>query len=270
MDGFSEWHIHTLPQSYTRHFPLLPAVWLQENSADATASTAIIKAVRLDRSQQQKQQQQQQQQQPPPPPPGRGGACGACGDASSPAASALPSTGFWQQGRLPPQPPLSNCELNLATAVEEEVAVYDLHPQLHSQAQALAQQAQQADGTHRGPRPDPSCEAPSASSSRRLSYAAAVTAAGSAEQAASQALPPLVSRPSTQRQLSAGEVPGQAAAAAAAAAAQALTAAGAVRQWGHLLTAHEQSEVLSYPQVWFVGRLGTEKRQGEWSVCLLD
>ena len=41
------------------------------------------------------------------------------------------------------------------------------------------------------------------------------------------------------------------------------TPALAVRQWSHLLTQYEQSEILAYREVWFVGRRVASKVQGE-------
>ena len=42
-----------------------------------------------------------------------------------------------------------------------------------------------------------------------------------------------------------------------------LTAAGALRRWGHQLTPFEQAEILSFPHVWFVGRPSVVKVRGE-------
>eukprot|EP00887_Chlorella_sp_A99_P003891 scaffold11.g3891.t1 len=87
---------------------------------------------------------------------------------------------------------------------------------------------------------------------RRLSYE-------SASSSASQAVP----------SSAAGSAPGSRSGSAEAAAAagpghrRPATPAQALQQWGQLLTPYEKSEILRFRQVWFVGRQGTPKVQGD-------
>ncbi|KAL4418786.1 hypothetical protein ABPG77_005500 [Micractinium sp. CCAP 211/92] len=150
--------------------------------------------------------------------------------------------------QLPPHlgPPPPGSDLDLIAAVTEEVAEYDMMRQQEleqqQQAAAVAAAARRVSQLATGPPavgalvPTPSspgtspARAGSSRSSRRASPLG--SGAGSPDSPAGR-------RP--------------------------LTAARALQQWAHLLTPYEQSEILAFQSVWFVGRPGVPKMRGDKS-----
>lgn len=165
-----------------------------------------------------------------------------------------------QRMQHPPAPhlPVSMSDLDLVAAVAEEVTVYDLQrsqdlevQQAAAAAEAVARRASQAQAEAIAAAAAASKPGPAASP-RRLSYYPPMLPA-----------PPASSRP-----------PSVAAAAAATpppvepALRRPMTAVTALRRLGHLLTPYEQSEVLSFTQVWFVGKPGATKIKGAPGMCV--
>lgn len=161
-------------------------------------------------------------------------------------AAGLPPPAGPAMQQLPPhlEPPPPGSDLDLIAAVTEEVAEYDMMRQQEleqqQQAAAVAAAARRVSQLATGPPavgalvPTPSspgtspARAGSSRSSRRASPLG--SGAGSPDSPAGR-------RP--------------------------LTAARALQQWAHLLTPYEQSEILAFQSVWFVGRPGVPKIRGE-------
>lgn len=172
--------------------------------------------------------------------------------------------------------PVSMSDLDLVAAVAEEVSVYDLQRQQeleHQQAAAAAAASRRA-SLAAAPQAEPPVlgfqqSASVGPAARRLSY----QPPGIAPPSAGGLLAPLVSSSSSRPPSVAAPAAVPTPSPPAEGERRPVTAATALRQWGHLLTAFEQSEVLSYQHVWFVGRPGTGKIKGErgcWAltVCI--
>ena len=165
------------------------------------------------------------------------------------------------------------CDVDLAAAVAEEVAVYDLQRQQeleHQQQVAAVAEAATRVSQVAG---DGSCTnsrgtgilgaaalfaGPADGSARRIAFASRTYAAAAGVSVPEEAsfLPgdSSSSRPTSSAAVCQNQQQQQP-----------LSPASAVRQWGHLLTPFEQCEILSFEQVWFVGKPSAPKIKGGYA-----
>lgn len=162
------------------------------------------------------------------------------------AAAVPPTTMVAAVQQLPPQyqPPPPGSDLDLIAAVTEEVVEYDLLRQ-----QELEQRQQQ--------------QAAVAAAARRVSQLASGPPPTAAQVPTPASLGASPARAGSSRSSRRASPLGSGAGSPdSPAGPRPLTAARAVQQWGHLLTPYEQSEVLGFQAVWFVGRPGAPKIRG--------